>query len=108
MTSDYLPHQTWIFVKQTASATAYVLSTHALLTALGFQAELSIPLSAAANWVLKDGLGSAGVMITASRFGKAMDSHLKASRWMAEIGMVTGVALEMLTPYFPGWFEHCF
>ena len=105
MTPDYLPHQLWSFCKNTSSAASYVLATSCLLQALGMQAESALPLSAAANWVLKDGLGSLGVMAAASRFGKAMDSRLRLARWVSELGMVAGVAIEMLTPLFPpGWF----
>ncbi len=62
VTPDYLQHQAWTFLKNTVSASTYVLSTHCLLTAIGMQSEAAIPLSAAANWVLKDGLGAFGVM----------------------------------------------
>lgn len=82
-----------------------MLSTHALLTAIGIQSDAALPLSAVASWVLKDGLGSAGVMLTASRLGKAMDSHLKTSRWLSDVGMVVGTTLEMATPLVPPlWF----
>lgn len=100
---DYLPHQLWTFVKNCASASSYVLSTHCLLTAIGMQSEAAIPISAAANWVLKDGLGAFGVMLAASRFGKVLDSRVKAARWISEFGMVIGVGLEMLTPLVPAW-----
>jgi hypothetical protein len=33
-----------------------------------------------------------------------MDSHLKASRWVSELGMVFGVGLELITPLVPVWF----
>ncbi len=101
VTPDYLPHQAWTFVKNCASASTYVLSTQCLLTAVGMQSEAALPISAAANWVLKDGLGSLGVMVAASRFGRVLDSRVKAARWVSELGMIGGVALEMATPLCP-------
>jgi hypothetical protein len=102
VTPDYLPHQIWTFVKNCASASTYVLSMHCLLTAVGMQSEVALPLSAVASWVLKDGLGAAGVMLAASRFGRVVDSRVKSARWVSELGMVVGAALEMMTPLVPG------
>lgn len=81
---------------------SYVLSTAALLNAVGLNSAAALPISAVANWVLRDGLGSAGVMLVASRFGKTMDSHLKSSRWFCECAMVAGTMMEMMTPMVPG------
>lgn len=80
---------------------SYVLSTAALLNAVGVSSAAALPISAVANWVLRDGLGSAGVMLVASRFGKTMDSRLKASRWLCECTMVMGTMMEMMTPLVP-------
>lgn len=101
VSGDYLSHQAWTGLKNVASAASYVLATSCLLQAVGVHSSVALPLGAAANWVLRDGLGSLGVMVAASRFGRAMDAHLRRARWVAELGMVIGVALEMTTPLLP-------
>ena len=47
-----------------------VLSTQALLIAVGVGTESAAPMAAALNWFMKDGLGQLGGVIFASRLGR--------------------------------------
>ena len=53
----------------------------------------------------KDGLGGLGVVVAASRFGRAMDGRPKTARWLSEWAMVAGTSLELASPLvLPGLF----
>lgn len=58
--------------------TAAVLSTQALLVAVGV-GTAAVPVSAALNWVIKDGLGQFGGVVFGSLVGNKFDSEPK--RW---------------------------
>ena len=49
---------------------AMVLSTQALLIAVGVGTHSAAPLAGALNWVMKDGIGQLGGVIFASQLGK--------------------------------------
>lgn len=61
-----------------------VLSTQSLLFAVGLGAG-SIPLAAALNWVIKDGLGQLGGVLYAARVNNSFDSNPR--RWCFLAGM---------------------
>ena len=66
----------------------------------------ALPMSAAITWVLKDGLGSVGMMLVAGRFAAQFDADPKAAKWRAELLASAGVALELATAVFPSSSEH--
>ena len=67
------------FIGATSSSAACVLSTQCLLHAVGLTSSTALGLSAALNWVIKDGLGQVGGILFASYLGnsKAFDSDPK-------------------------------
>eukprot|EP01104_Vermistella_antarctica_P016922 TRINITY_DN5885_c0_g1_i1.p1 TRINITY_DN5885_c0_g1~~TRINITY_DN5885_c0_g1_i1.p1 ORF type:complete len:565 (+),score=57.59 TRINITY_DN5885_c0_g1_i1:152-1846(+) len=101
---DYLPYQSWLFIQNSASSAGYVLSTHSLLSAIGIGTGSALPLAAAISWVLKDGLGCIGQMIVANRFASRFDDDTKRTKWFAALLNNFGVAMEISTPMFPGYF----
>ena len=62
---SYIDYSKVYAVVALASSAAMVLSTQSLLYAIGLGAG-AIPLSAAINWVLKDGLGHLGGVLFSS------------------------------------------
>jgi glutamate N-acetyltransferase/amino-acid N-acetyltransferase len=54
-----------------------ILSTQAMLEAVGIGAKRSLPVAATLNWVLKDGLGRMGRISVGALFGSGFDSDLK-------------------------------
>jgi hypothetical protein len=47
------------------------------LAAVGVGAKKTLPMAAAINWILKDGLGRLGRLSVAARFGQSFDADLK-------------------------------
>lgn len=78
----------------TAGTIQGVLSTQALLFAIGLGSG-SVPLAAAVNWVLKDGLGQFGGVLYASLYGTKFDQDPKRQRWMATVALQFSTFLEV-------------
>eukprot|EP00050_Salpingoeca_kvevrii_P008650 m.304263 g.304263 ORF g.304263 m.304263 type:complete len:488 (+) comp16730_c0_seq1:76-1539(+) len=93
----------WQLVQMTAGTVTGVLSMQALLFAVGLGAG-AIPLAAAINWILKDGLGQLGGVIYAAVFGGKFDDDPKRHRWFATVALQASTTLEVLTPMFPHLF----
>lgn len=93
VSSDYVDYTKWYFAQSVLSSSGYLLCTHSMLTAVGVSSGTSIPLSAAASWVLKDGLGSLGSMFVAKVYGSSFDHHTKRSRWTADCLFNLGAAV---------------
>ncbi|KAJ2497404.1 hypothetical protein GGH96_005118 [Coemansia sp. RSA 1972] len=64
----------------------------------------ALPLSAAINWVIKDGFGQFGGVIYATLVGQKFDSDPKHQRFWSSVWLQTATWLEMLTPLFPHLF----
>lgn len=97
---SYLPYCKAYAVGTIASSSAMVLSMQSLLYAIGLGAG-AIPLSAAINWVLKDGLGQAGGVLFASFINNRFDADPKRWRVVAAVSMDVAMYLEALTPLAP-------
>ncbi|WVZ85894.1 hypothetical protein U9M48_032752 [Paspalum notatum var. saurae] len=102
VSSDYLNYSLWRGVQGVASQISGVLSTQALLYAVGL-GKGAIPTAAAVNWVLKDGLGYLSKILL-SKFGRHFDVNPKGWRLFADLLENTAYGLEILTPVFPHLF----
>ncbi|KAF9277891.1 hypothetical protein BGZ68_008929 [Mortierella alpina] len=88
VTPNYWPFAKWQFVHNVAgSVTAG-----------------SIPMAAALNWIIKDGLGQLGGVVYASFVSDKFDSEPKRFRFQATVAMQGANVLELLTPLWPGSF----
>ena len=76
-----------------------------LLYAVGLGAG-SIPMAAALNWVIKDGLGQLGGVLFASYLGtsQAFDSNPKKWRFVSSLSMDASTLMEVCSPLLPGYF----
>ncbi|KAI9175781.1 hypothetical protein H9P43_006145 [Blastocladiella emersonii ATCC 22665] len=99
----YLRYTQWSFVHSVAGTVTGVLSMQSLLYAIGLGAG-SIPLAAALNWVIKDGLGQLGGVVYASVMGEKFDSEPKRLRLTAAAAMQAASFLELITPLVPHLF----
>ena len=86
-----------------ASSAIGVLSTQSLLYAMGLGAG-AIPLAAALNWIIKDGIGQIGGIIFASVVNDRFDANPKRWKMVATISLDLSCALELLAPLAPGYF----
>lgn len=137
VSASYTTYASYCFAGSIAGSAGMVLSTQALLLAVGVGAHSAAPMAAALNWVMKDGLGQLGGVIFASQLGKGgfdvgywkgklakltggtkhsrgnfqtgtADSNPKRWRMVAAIALDASTLLEICTPMMgPGWFLPC-
>ncbi|KAG5181416.1 vitamin B6 photo-protection and homoeostasis-domain-containing protein, partial [Tribonema minus] len=101
--AGYGSYTGWQFTSMVFSSAAGVLSTQALLHAVGLGSG-AIPLAAALNWVIKDGLGQLGGVIFSSMVSTRFDANPKLWRMVSALALDASTALELLSPFFPGYF----
>ncbi|CBK25344.2 uncharacterized protein [Blastocystis hominis] len=96
----YLNYCSWAAFGMGLSAAGGVLSTQSMLFAIGMGAG-AVPMAAALNWVLKDGLGQLGGMAFTALVNSRLDADSRGwrilSAWLLEIS----TWLEVMTPLFP-------
>eukprot|EP01080_Neovahlkampfia_damariscottae_P005112 gene5112-8710_t len=100
---NYLIYCKWSAVQYTSSSICGVLATKSLLYSVGV-GSASIPLAAAMNWILKDGLGQLGTILFASKISTNFDSNPKKWRLISEIVLGFACILEIITTLFPNYF----
>eukprot|EP00808_Paulinella_micropora_P009414 g67056.t1 len=106
---NYLPYSLWFGAESIASSASGVLSTQSLLFAsllfaVGLGGSTAIPMAAAMNWVIKDGLGQLGGILFASFVSQRFDAEPQVWRFRSAVALDLAVALEILTPLVPGLF----
>jgi hypothetical protein len=101
--SYYLTYSKWVFVGSILGTASSVLSMQCLLVSLGLGAA-AMPVSAAINWVLKDGLGQLGGMLFASVVATRFDMSPIRYRLLSAIMLDASVLLEIFTPLVPALF----
>ncbi|PSR91360.1 Protein root UVB sensitive 1 like [Actinidia chinensis var. chinensis] len=102
VTSDYLEYSLWRGVQGVAAQISGVLATQSLLYAVGL-GKGAIPIAAAVNWVLKDGIGYLSKILL-SKYGRHFDVNPKGWRLFADLLENAAYGLEILTPAFPHLF----
>ncbi|KAJ1887611.1 hypothetical protein LPJ66_009023, partial [Kickxella alabastrina] len=103
VTPEYINYAKWQFVHNTLGSASGVLATQAMLYAMGMGAG-ALPLSAAINWVIKDGFGQLGGVLYATLVGQKFDSDPKHQRFWSGVWLQSATWLEMLTPLAPHLF----
>ncbi|KAJ4953250.1 hypothetical protein NE237_030082 [Protea cynaroides] len=102
VSSDYIEYTLWRGVQGIASQISGVLSTQALLYAVGL-GKGAILTAAAISWVLKDGIGYLS-KIMLSKFGRLFDVNLKGWRLFADLLENAAYGMDLLTPVLPWLF----
>ncbi|KAL7541105.1 hypothetical protein ACHAXR_010638 [Thalassiosira sp. AJA248-18] len=88
---SYASYASYCFLGSIAGSSAMVLSTQALLIAVGVGTQSAAPMAAALNWVMKDGVGQLGGVIFASQLGKG---GLDFDYWRGKVTKWTGPSKE--------------
>ncbi|KAF3651368.1 protein root UVB sensitive 4-like [Capsicum chacoense] len=101
---NYLEYVKWKFVHRVSSSALQVLATQAMLRAIGIGHSRSLPLAAALNWVLKDGLGRLCRCIYTASLASSFDTNLKRVRFCTSVLFSLSIGVELLTPVFPQYF----
>lgn len=104
VTGDYLDYTLWRMGQGIASQINGVLTTQALLYAVGL-GKGAIPTAAAVNWVLKDGIGYLSKILLA-KYGRHFDVHPKGWRLLADLMENASYGLELLTLIYPHLFVY--
>ncbi len=84
---SYATYATYCFLGSVAGSSAMVLSTQALLVAVGVGTQSAAPMAAAMNWVMKDGVGQLGGVLFASQLGKG---GMDVDYWKNKAGKLLG------------------
>ncbi|KAJ2785977.1 hypothetical protein H4R18_000192 [Coemansia javaensis] len=100
---EYIGYTQWQAVHNVFGAASGVLATQALLYAMGLGAG-ALPLSAAVNWVVKDGFGQLGGVLYATLVAQRFDSDPKHQRFWSAAWLQAATWLEMLAPLAPHLF----
>lgn len=100
---SYLRYACWSGAAAVFGAAGGVLSMQSLLYAVGVGAG-AVPLAAALNWVLKDGLGQLGGVAYAALLNNRFDSDPKRWRMVSALALDASTFLEVLTPLVPALF----
>ena len=95
---NYVEYVRWRAAQRVFSSAVGVMSTQALLRAVGVGARASLPAAAATNWVLKDGLGRLGKLAVVGGLGKHFDGDLKHFRFASSVAFNAASSAEMLAP----------
>jgi hypothetical protein len=103
VSSCYANFSSWQAVQMVVSSASGVLTMQSLLFAIGVGAG-SVPMAAALNWILKDGIGQLGAIIFGSWAGNRFDSDPKRFRMLGCVAQDTSHFLEALTPLAPHLF----
>ncbi|KAL3801957.1 hypothetical protein HJC23_010301 [Cyclotella cryptica] len=85
--SSYTTYASYCFLASIAGSSAMVISTQALLVAVGVGTQSAAPMAAALNWVMKDGVGQLGGVMFASQLGKG---GMDVGYWKSKVGKWTG------------------
>eukprot|EP00250_Pteridium_aquilinum_P007536 c17225_g1_i1 orf=666-2402(+) len=102
VSSSYKPYMHWRALKYFFGGAMSVFTTRSLLHALGVS-KGAASSAVAANWVIKDGAGRIGKMLFA-RHGKKFDCDMKQLRFMGDLLMEFGAAVELATIAAPNFF----
>jgi hypothetical protein len=104
VTRNYWSFTKWNLVAAVSGTLTGVLSTQALLRALGMGAEGALPVAATLNWVIKDGFGLLGGVLYTALFSGRFDSEPKRYRFYASVSLQVATLSELLTPLVPSMF----
>ncbi|MCO5588451.1 hypothetical protein L7F22_042407 [Adiantum nelumboides] len=102
VSSSYTPYMHWRALKYFFGGAMSVFTTRSLLHAVGVS-QGAASTAVAANWVIKDGAGRIGKMLFA-RHGKKFDCDMKQLRFMGDLLMEFGAAVELATAAAPNLF----
>mmetsp|Transcript_1045 Transcript_1045/g.3345 ORF Transcript_1045/g.3345 Transcript_1045/m.3345 type:complete len:500 (+) Transcript_1045:39-1538(+) len=105
VSSDYVAWLKWHLLSLLFRDVLEVLTAQSLLVALGMGSTPgALPLTAAAKWVLKDGVGSIATLLAGSFGGQKYDEDPK--RWWGVTNALEDVAraIELATPVAPALF----
>ena len=101
---SYWEFTRWKLMQRGLSSAAGVLATQSMLHAVGVGRRAALPSAAAANWVIKDGMGKLGKLVASAGYGSEFDADLKRHRFASSALYQVCIGLELCTAFFPAAF----
>ncbi|KAK3042306.1 hypothetical protein RJ639_002352 [Escallonia herrerae] len=104
VTPDYVPFQVWDSLQGLSTYIRTMLSTQALLSAIGVGEKSATVLGATFQWFLRDLTGMLGGVIFTFYQGSNLDSNAKMWRLVADFMNDLGMLMDLVSPLFPSAF----
>ncbi|XP_021800450.1 protein root UVB sensitive 3 isoform X2 [Prunus avium] len=104
VTPDYVPFQVWDLLQGLSTYIRTMLSTQALLGAIGVGEKSATVIGATFQWFLRDLTGMLGGILFTFYQGSNLDSNAKMWRLVADLMNDLGMLMDLLSPLFPSAF----
>ncbi|GLU09544.1 hypothetical protein SLE2022_263990 [Rubroshorea leprosula] len=104
VTPDYVPFQVWDSLQGLSTYIRTMLSTQALLSAIGVGEKSATVIGATFQWFLRDLTGMIGGILFTFHQGSNLDSNAKMWRLVADLMNDIGMLMDLLSPLFPSAF----
>ncbi|KAJ4972939.1 hypothetical protein NE237_006113 [Protea cynaroides] len=104
VTPDYVPFQTWDTLQGLSTYIRMMLSTQALLGAIGVGEKSATVIGATFQWFLRDFSGMLGGILFTFYQGSNLDSNAKMWRLVADLMNDIGMLMDLVSPLFPSAF----
>ncbi|KAI4328544.1 hypothetical protein L6164_020888 [Bauhinia variegata] len=104
VTPDYVPFQIWDSLQGLSTYIRTMLSTQALLSAIGVGEKSATVLGATFQWFLRDLTGMLGGILFTFYQGSNLDSNAKMWRLVADLMNDLGMLMDLISPLFPSAF----
>ncbi|WOK99345.1 protein root UVB sensitive 3 isoform X1 [Canna indica] len=101
VTPDYVPFQVWDSLQGLSTYIRAMLSTQALLSAIGVGEQSATVIGATFQWFLRDFTGMLGGILFTFSQGSNLDSNAKMWRLVADFMNDLGMLMDLLSPLFP-------
>ncbi|OMO93493.1 hypothetical protein CCACVL1_06483 [Corchorus capsularis] len=104
VTPDYVPFQVWDSLQGLSTYIRTMLSTQALLSAIGVGEKSATIIGATFQWFLRDLTGMLGGILFTFYQGSNLDSNAKMWRLVADLMNDLGMLMDLLSPLYPSAF----
>ncbi|KAL6529306.1 Protein root UVB sensitive 3 [Orobanche gracilis] len=104
VTPDYVSFQVWDSLQGLSTYMRTMLSTQALLSAIGVGEKSATVIGATFQWFLRDLTGMLGGVLFTFYQGSNLDSNAKMWRLVADLMNDLGMLMDLISPLFPSAF----
>ncbi|KAH9305154.1 hypothetical protein KI387_009558, partial [Taxus chinensis] len=104
VTPDYVPFQIWDSFQGLSTYIRCMLSTQALLSAIGVGETTATVVGATFQWFLRDFTGMLGGILFTLYQGPNLDSNAKMWRLIADLMNDLGMLMDLVSPLYPASF----
>ncbi|XP_026377423.1 protein root UVB sensitive 3-like [Papaver somniferum] len=104
VTPDYVPFQIWDSLQGLSTYIRMMLSTQALLSAIGVGEKSATVIGATFQWFLRDFTGMLGGILFTFYQGSNLDNNAKMWRLVADLMNDLGMLTDLVSPLFPSAF----